>query len=36
MKLNRKYLKKNISNEDTIYKAQYTPHTLLTPSHLIY
>ena len=27
MKLNRRYLNKNISKEDTIYKAQHTPHT---------
>ena len=27
MKLNRRYLNKNIPIEDTIYKAQQTPHT---------
>ena len=36
MKLNRRYLSKNISKEDTIYKAQHSPHTWLTPSHLTY
>ena len=27
MKLNRRYLSKNISKEDTICIAQHTPHT---------